>query len=462
MLNNTFQLVFKGGDICRFTFFDSAIQSAPHWIRKRNGAKAAYLEPNNSSMLKPVGGLSSALLSELYIVSIYRGAIVYREHNSSRQFQPQRSDAFYKDNTDKKSPNTRQRKMPKIKVALIGVGNCASAFIQGLQYYGNKEDYTGLRNPSLGGLAPGDIQVVAAFDVDDRKVGKDLAEALFAKPNNAPKVAGVPSTGIIVNKGPLLDGIGKSTQSIVQVSAKPDANVTQVLKVAGAEIVINLLPSGATEASRWYTEQALAAGCAFVNATPAFIASDAAWAKRFEKAGLPLAGDDLVDQVGSTALHKTLLKLLSNNGVKITETYQLDVGGGTESLDTLDRSREAKRTIKTQSVASSLPYKAEVVAGSTDYVDFLQNNRDSYFWISGVYFCNAPMQIDLKFSTVDAPNAGSVLFDVVRAMKIALDKKFKGAIIPVCAYAFKRPPQMLPLETAEETFKTFIKENSSP
>jgi len=351
--------------------------------------------------------------------------------------------------------------MPKVKVALIGVGNCASAFIQGLQYYGNKEYYTGLRNPSLGGLAPSDIQVVAAFDVDNRKVGKDLAEAIFAAPNNAPKVAEVPSTGIIVNKGPLLDGIGKSTQNIVHVSGMPDANVAQVLKAAGAEIVVDLLPSGATEASRFYAEQALAAGCAFVNATPAFMASDAAWAKRFEKVGLPLVGDDLVDQVGSTALHKTLLKLLSMNGVKITETYQLDVGGGTESLDTLDRTREAKRTIKTQSVASSLPYKAEVVAGSTDYVDFLQNNRDSYFWISGTYFCNAPMRIDLKFSTVDAPNAGSVLFDVVRAVKLALKKKLKGAILPVCAYAFKRSPQMLPLETAEEMFKMFIKENSS-
>ncbi len=352
--------------------------------------------------------------------------------------------------------------MPKVKVALIGVGNCASSFIQGLQYYGNKKDYTGLRNPILGGLESSDIQVVAAFDVDNRKVGKDLAEAIFAAPNNAPKVAEVPSTSIIVNKGPLLDGIGKSTQNIVQISAKPEANVAQILKDSGAEIIVNLLPSGATQASRWYAEQALAAGCAFVNATPAFMASDPAWAKRFETAGLPLVGDDLVDQVGSTALHKTLLKLLSMNGVKITETYQLDVGGGTESLETLDRSRETKRTIKTQSVASSLPYKAEVVAGSTDYVDFLQNNRDSYFWISGVYFCNAPMRIDLKFSTVDAPNAGSVLFDVMRAVKLALNKKLKGAILPVCAYAFKRSPQMLPLETAEEMFKTFIKENSSP
>jgi myo-inositol-1-phosphate synthase len=348
--------------------------------------------------------------------------------------------------------------MPKIKVALIGVGNCASAFVQGLQYYGKreKENWVGLRNPSLGGLTPRDLQVVAAFDVDDRKVGKDLAEAIFAAPNNAPKVASVPSTGVKVHKGPLLDGIGASTKNIVQVSNTPDSDVAGILKEAEAEIVVNLLPSGATRASQWYARQALASDCAFVNATPNFIASDAAWAKLFDEAGLPLAGDDLIDQVGSTALHKTLLRLLSMNGVRITETYQLDVGGGTESLDTLERTRDTKRAIKTQSVAASLPYKAEVVAGSTDYVDFLQNKRDSYFWISGVYFCNAPMQIDLKFSTVDAPNAGSVLFDVVRAMKIALNKKLKGAIMPVCAYAFKRPPQLVPLETAEEMFRRFV------
>jgi myo-inositol-1-phosphate synthase len=349
--------------------------------------------------------------------------------------------------------------MPKVKVALIGVGNCASAFIQGIQYYGKlekAEDCVGLRNPVLAGLSPKDIQVVAAFDVDERKVGKDLSEAIFAKPNNAPKVSDVPSTGVIVNKGPLLDGVGKSTKAFIQVSSAPDSNVAKVLKDAGAEVMVNLLPSGAAKASQWYAEQALAAGCAFVNTTPNFIASDAAWAKRFADAKLPLVGDDLVDQVGSTTLHKTLLKLLSDNGVRIDETYQLDVGGGTESVDTLDRTRDAKRAIKTQSVAASLPYKAEVVAGSTDYVDFLQNNRDSYFWISGVYFCNAPMKIDLKFSTVDAPNAGSVLFDVVRAMKLALGKKLKGAVTPVCAYAFKHPPQIVPLEVAKEEFSKFI------
>ena len=348
--------------------------------------------------------------------------------------------------------------MSTLTVALIGVGNCASAFVQGLEYYGNilkKENSTGLRNPEVADLTPEEIHVVAAFDVDERKVGKDLAEAIFAKPNNAPKIVAVAATGVTVSKGPLLDGVGASVESIVQISHGTDVDVVKVLGESGAEIVVNLLPSGAAEASRWYAEQALKAGCGFVNATPNLIASDAIWARRFADADLPLAGDDLVDQIGSTTLHKTLLQLLSKSGVKINETYQLDVGGGTESLDTMERTRDAKRAIKTESVASSLPYKAEIVAGSTDYVDFLQNKRDSYFWISGEYFGGAPLQIDLKFSTVDAPNAGSVLFDVVRAMKVALNKKVKGAVDAVCAYGFKHPPQMLPLENAEEEFKKF-------
>ncbi len=348
--------------------------------------------------------------------------------------------------------------MPKVKVALIGVGNCASAFLQGLQYYGKAvkpEEFVGLRNPKLAGLSPSDIAVVAAFDVDERKVGLDLSEAIYAKPNNTPKVAQVPKTGVTVNKGPLLDGVGNSTKNIIQTSKKPDVDVAKLLKESGAEMVINLLPSGAIKATEYYAEQALNAGCAFINATPNFIASDPTWAKQYEKAGLPLVGDDLVDQIGSTALHRTLLKLLSDSGVKITETYQLDVGGGTESIDTLERSRDAKRQIKTESVASALPYKTQIVAGSTDYVDFLQNKRDSYFYINGVYFCNAPLKIDLKFHTVDAPNAGSVLLDIVRAVKLALTKQQKGAIEAICAYGFKRPPQMTSLDAAEEEFKRF-------
>ena len=353
--------------------------------------------------------------------------------------------------------------VPKIRVALIGVGNCASALVQGLQYYGNSkktEDSVGLRYLELGSLHPRDIQIVTAFDVDNRKVGKDLAEAIFAQPNNTPKLIDVPLTNVIVHKGPVLDGVGEYTKAVIRISSVPETNVVRALKEAETEIVLNLLPSGAVEASRYYAEQALAAGCAFINATPNFIASDAAWSRRFEEVGLPLAGDDLIDQVGATTLHKTLLKLLSMSGVRIMETYQLDVGGGTESLDTLERTRDIKRAVKTQSVEAALPYKAEVVAGSTDYVDFLQNKRDSYFWIKGLHFCNIPMQIDLKLSTVDAPNAGSVLFDVIRAMKISLDRKLKGAVIPICAYAFKHPPQMVPLETAEKMFTGFITEKA--
>jgi myo-inositol-1-phosphate synthase len=351
--------------------------------------------------------------------------------------------------------------VPKIKVALVGVGNCASALVQGLQYYcicGKEEEYIGLRNLVLGGFHPKDIEVVAAFDIDRRKVGRDLSEAIFAEPNNAPRVAAVPLSNVIVRKGPVLDGVGEYTKNVVQVSDHPEANVAMALKESDAEIVLNLLPSGAAKASQWYAEQALVSGCAFVNVTPNFIASDAAWAQRFATAELPLAGDDLIDQVGATTLHKTLLQLLSMNGVRIKETYQLDVGGGTESLDTLGRTKDVKRVVKTKSVESALPYAAAVVAGSTDYVDFLQNRRDSYFWIKGVHFCNVPMQIDMKLSTVDAPNAGSVLLDVIRAMKLALEMKMKGAVQPVCAYAFKHPPQLMSLEKAEIMFAEFIRE----
>ena len=349
--------------------------------------------------------------------------------------------------------------MLKLRVALIGVGNCASALVQGLRYYSNckkTEECLGLRNMVLHGFHPSDIEIVAAFDIDTRKVGKDLAEAIFAPPNNAPKIAEVQSTDVVVSKGPMLDGLGQYVRSMVQVDKQPEDNVLQTLKESGAEIVVNLLPGGAVKASEWYAQQALTAGCAFVNAAPHFIASDASWAKRFETADLPVAGDDLMDQVGATTLHKTLLQLLSMNGVHVTETYQLDVGGGAESLDTLERTKDIKRTVKTESVESALPYKAKVVAGSTDYVDFLQNKRDSYFWIKGMYFCNVPMQIDLKLSTVDAPNAGSVLLDVIRATKIALDRGLKGAIMPICAYGFKHPPKMVSLEKAEKIFGEFI------
>jgi myo-inositol-1-phosphate synthase len=349
--------------------------------------------------------------------------------------------------------------MSKIRVALVGVGNCASSLVQGVSYYGkaqSEEQALGLRHLFLGGYHPRDIEYVCAFDIDARKVGEDLSKAILAKPNNTLKFAVVPKLGISVLKGPVLDGVGPLLKKIIKESPEPEVDVAKELKRSKAEVLVNFLPSGAVKAAEWYAEQALKAGCGFVNTTPIFIASRADWAERFEKTGLPLVGDDLADQVGSTAVHKTLLRLLSEQGVRILETYQLDVGGGTESLDTLGRTRELKRTVKTQSIESALPYKASVVAGSTDYVDFMENRRDSFFWIKGSYFGKAPMLFDLRLSTVDAPNAGSVLFDVIRAVKLALDRQIGGVLTSVSAYAFKHPLEPAALDTAEQWFNAFI------
>ena len=349
--------------------------------------------------------------------------------------------------------------MPKIRVALVGVGNCASSLVQGVSYYGNaekEEQALGLRHLFLSGYHPRDIEFVNAFDIDARKVDHDLSKAIFSKPNNTLKIAHVPKLGVQVLKGPILDGVGPLLKKVVRESPQPEADVAKELKRSKAEVLVNLLPSGAVKATQWYAEQALKAGCAFVNATPAFIASSMEWTERFGRADLPLVGDDLADQVGSTAVHKTLLKLLSEQGVRISETYQLDVGGGTESLNTLDRTRELKRTVKTQSIESVLPYKASVVAGSTDYVDFLENRRDSFFWIKGFYFGKVPMLLDLRLSTVDAPNAGSVLFDVIRAVRLALDRRIGGVLTSVSAYAFKHPLEPAALEVAEQWFNEFI------
>jgi len=349
--------------------------------------------------------------------------------------------------------------MSKIKVALIGVGNCASAMVQGIHHYKNieKEDEAvGLNHLYLDCYHPRDIEFVSAFDIETRKVEKDLSEAIFFPPNNTLKFTDVPKLSVPVLKGPVLDGVGNHMKDIIKISESPEVDVAQKLRESGAEIAINLLPSGSVKASQRYAEEALKAKCAFVNAAPVFIASDAAWSTRFEKVGLPIVGDDLVDQVGATILHKVLLKMLADRGVRISETYQLDVGGGTESLNTLERARDMKRIVKTRSVERALPYKASVVAGSTDYVDFLENRRDSYFWIKGLYFGRTPMQLDIRLNTVDAPNAGSVMFDVIRGVKIAIDRRIAGPLLAVSAYAFKHPPQAMSLEESEQMFEFFI------
>jgi len=348
--------------------------------------------------------------------------------------------------------------LSKIKIALIGVGNCASALVQGVQYYKEAEEEKpiGLRYLNLGGYYPKDIEFVCAFDVAEGKVGRDLSEAIFQKPNDAPKFAEVPELGVKVLKGPVLDGISEELKKEIKIDLSDEVDVAEALEESGAEIVINLLPSGSIEAPKRYAEEALKAHCAFVNATPAQIATDPKWIGKYGEAGLPIVGDDLTDQVGATIIHKTLLEILSKRGIRIKETYQLDVGGGTESFDTLRRAREVKRNIKTRTVETVLPYKASVIAGSTDYVDFLGNRRDSYFWIRGIYFGGTPMRMDIRLCTVDAPNAGSVLLDVIRGVKIALDRGEAGNIEPISTYAFKNPLKILPPEEADRLFEIFI------
>lgn len=345
--------------------------------------------------------------------------------------------------------------MPRIKVGLIGVGNCASALIQGVYYCRSKGDNVKLKYPEIGGFRPEDIEFVCAFDIARGKVGRDLSEAIFAPPNNAPKFAEVPSLGIEVLKGPVLDGLNEYTKRVVEVDPTPEVNVAEKIKESGAEIIVNLLPGGAQSASLWYVNEVLRAECAFINATPTLIASDSSWDERFRKARLPLVGDDLMDQVGATFIHKAVLEALNRRGIQILETYQLDVGGGTESAD-IERAWSAKRAIKTKTVEMVLPYRASVVAGSTDFVDFLGNRRDSYIWISGEYFGGARFEVEIRLNTLDAPNAVSVLFDVIRGAKLALLRGESGHILPISAYAFKHPAKVLPLHEAERLFEEYI------
>ncbi|HEY6282342.1 MAG TPA: inositol-3-phosphate synthase [Nitrososphaerales archaeon] len=272
--------------------------------------------------------------------------------------------------------------MRKIKVAMAGIGNCASALVQGLQYYSKKGPDEGLTYWDLGGYTPKDIEFVAAFDVNSRKVGKDLSQAIFQPPNNTVKIVDVPKLEVQVKKGPVLDGIGKYLKDVVSVSPQPAQDVAQELKDSGAEILVNYLPVGSTEASRNYAEAALAAGVAFINAIPVFIASDAAWAARFEKAGLPVAGDDVMSQIGATVLHKTLVKMAIDRGVKVDETYQLNIGGDTDFLNMLEESRlKDKRESKTSAVRAMSPYEVPTRIGPSDYVPFLENDKVCYIWL---------------------------------------------------------------------------------
>jgi len=354
----------------------------------------------------------------------------------------------------------------EIRVAIIGVGNCASALVQGVEYYKNaKEDETvpGLMHVNFGGYHVRDIKFVAAFEVDQRKIGKDLAEAIFAKPNCCAKFADVPCLSVKVLPGPILDGVAEHMKEPFNVyderEIKP-VNVSNVLKETGAEILINYLPVGSYNATRFYAQAALDAGCAFINCIPEFIASDPIWARKFEDKGLPVAGDDVKSQLGATILHRNLVKLCIDRGVLVDETYQLNIGGNTDFLNmTVEERLKTKRISKTEAVTSLVPYKLPTRIGPSDYVPFLGDKKICYITLKGRKFGNLPVTITAKLEVEDSPNSAGVVIDVIRAVKLALDRKIAGPLISISSYAFKHPPVQVPDSIAKEWVEEFIRGN---
>lgn len=347
--------------------------------------------------------------------------------------------------------------MGEIKVAIAGVGNCASSLIQGLYYYNKRGNTLGLLNEELSGYKIGDIKIVAAFDIDENKIGKDVADAIYASPNKAPKVVDLDNIGVKVQMGPSPDAFGDLTMSQIKKADDPSVDVGKILKESNAHILVNLISGGSDKASRLYAELAAESGCGFLNATPSGVVNDLSIASKYKQEGLPLVGDDLMSQMGATAVHIGLLEFLDKRGVTIKESYQLDVGGGSESINTLEKTRDTKRKIKTNAVKKHIPYDFDLVSGSADFVDFLINGRDSFFYVKGNYFGGAEFMLDMKLSTEDAPNSGAVLVDVIRGLKIAMDKGKGGPVESVSAYGFKRPPKRYSMPKAYKMFMEFTK-----
>jgi len=349
----------------------------------------------------------------------------------------------------------------EVRVAIVGIGNCASALIQGAYYYRNikeGEPVPGLLHVRFGNYHVRDLKFVAAFDIDKRKVGKDLSEAIYSPPNNTRIFCKVPNLDVPVMNGPVLDGLGKYLKPVVKVAKeKRPADVASVLRKSKADIVLNYLPVGSEQATRWYAQQTIEAGCAFINCMPVFIASDAEWQAKFEQAGLPVAGDDVMSQIGATVLHKTIAKMLVDRGIKIDESYQLNIGGDMDFLNMLERERlVSKKISKTSAVKAMIPYEIPLHIGPSDFVNFLVNKKICYVWIRGKYFGDTPCGIDVKLDVWDAPNSAGVIIDAVRATKIAMDRGISGPLTSISAYAFKHPPVQAPYEVAKQWVEDFI------
>ncbi len=354
-------------------------------------------------------------------------------------------------------------KMGEINVAIAGIGNCASSLVQGAEYYKDadpEQSVPGLMHVDFGGYHVNDINFVAAFDIDANKVGKDLSEAIFTKPNCTITFSDVPDLGVEVMKAPVKDGIGKYLKGKLPVDETQEpVDVAEVLKERDVDVLISYMPVGSYEASRFYAEQALEAGVGFVNSIPEFIVSDDEWGKRFEEAGVPCAGDDIKSQVGATILHRTITNLLKDRGVKVEESYQLNVGGNTDFLNMLEEERlTSKRTSKTEAVSSQVPYEVPLRIGPSDYIPFLDDNKICYIYVKGKKFGDVPLTIDAKLSVEDSPNSAGVVIDALRAVKLAQDRNIGGPLTSISAYSFKHPPIQVPDSEAKQRVEEFISE----
>jgi myo-inositol-1-phosphate synthase len=366
------------------------------------------------------------------------------------------------------APTARRRANKRIRVAIIGVGNCASSLVQGVYYYrGAKpgDRIPGIMHVDLGGYHLRDIDFVAAFDVDRNKVGKDLADAIYAPPNNTYRFADVPRTGVKVSRGMTHDGIGKYLSAVVKKAPGSTDDIVGILRDRQVDVVVSYLPVGSEEATKWYVEQTLEAGCAFINCIPVFIAREPYWQKRFAQKGLPIIGDDIKSQVGATITHRVLTRLFMDRGVRLDRTYQLNFGGNTDFLNMLERERlESKKISKTNAVTSMLDYPLEekdVHVGPSDYVPWLLDRKWCYIRMEGTTFGDVPLNAEIKLEVWDSPNSAGVVIDAIRCCKLALDRRLGGTIVAPSAYFMKSPPRQIPDDRAREGVEEFIKGRSS-
>ncbi len=349
----------------------------------------------------------------------------------------------------------------EVRVAIVGVGNCASSLVQGVEYYYNADDTStvpGLMHVRFGPYHVRDVKFVAAFDVDAKKVGFDLSDAIFASENNTIKIADVAPTNVIVQRGPTLDGIGKYYADTIELSDAEPVDVVQALKEAKVDVLVSYLPVGSEEADKFYAQCAIDAGVAFVNALPVFIASDPVWAKKFTDAGVPIVGDDIKSQVGATITHRVLAKLFEDRGVQLDRTMQLNVGGNMDFLNMLERERlESKKISKTQAVTSNLKREfktKDVHIGPSDHVGWLDDRKWAYVRLEGRAFGDVPLNLEYKLEVWDSPNSAGVIIDAVRAAKIAKDRGIGGPVIPASAYLMKSPPEQLPTTSRARNSKS--------